>query len=165
VLSHEKKKDLKISCYSPFKMLKSTLDRVLAFAKKIPALVNLRVINMNGKNYLKRKVEPIPMKLPKIYKNEGATCKYPKYTDTKACGHIPEIFVAYKMFSSQTGHVFFWRLYLYVFEYVYSYIYADAYAYVNVCVHVYILYIYTDIYIYEQPWFIYVLFIRKEWFL
>jgi hypothetical protein len=38
---------------------------------------------MNGKNYLKRKEEPMPMKLPKTYKNERATSKYPKYTETK----------------------------------------------------------------------------------
>ncbi len=77
-----------------FKMLKSTLDRVLGFAKKTPALVNLWVINMNGKNNLKKKEEPLPKKLHKTYKNEGATSKYPKYTDTKAFGHIPEVFVA-----------------------------------------------------------------------
>jgi hypothetical protein len=35
----------------------------------------------------------MPMKLPKTYKNEGATSKHPKYTDTKAFGHIPEVFV------------------------------------------------------------------------
>jgi hypothetical protein len=59
-------------------MLKSTLDRVLGFAKKIPELVNLWVDNVNGKNYLKEKEELMPMKLPKTYKNEGATSKYPK---------------------------------------------------------------------------------------
>jgi hypothetical protein len=78
-------------------MLKSTLDRVLGFAKKIPALVNLWVINMNQYEWqkqLKKKEEPMPKKLPKPYKNEGATSKYPKYTDTKAFGHIPEVFVA-----------------------------------------------------------------------
>jgi hypothetical protein len=36
----------------------------------------------------------MPLKLPKTYKNEWATSKYPKYTDTKAFGHIPELFVA-----------------------------------------------------------------------
>ncbi len=35
----------------------------------------------------------MPMKLPKTYKNEGATSKHPKYTDTKPFGHIPEVFV------------------------------------------------------------------------
>ncbi len=75
-------------------MLKSTLDSVLAFAKKIPPLVNLWVISMNGKNYLGKKEEPMPMKLSKSYKNEGAASKYPKYTDTKAFGNIPEVFVA-----------------------------------------------------------------------
>jgi hypothetical protein len=51
---------------------------------------------VNGKNYLKEKEEPMPMKLPKTYKNEGATSKYPKKTDTKAFGHIPEVYVALK---------------------------------------------------------------------
>jgi hypothetical protein len=36
----------------------------------------------------------MPLKLPKTYKNEWATSKYPKYTDTKAFGLIPEVFVA-----------------------------------------------------------------------
>jgi hypothetical protein len=54
-------------------MFKPTLERGLTFAKKIPALVNLWVINMDGKVYLKRKEELVPMKLPKAYKNEGAT--------------------------------------------------------------------------------------------
>ncbi len=71
------KKLLKAFIYQ-FKMLKSTLDRVLGFAKQIPALVNLWVDNLNGKNYLKEKEEPMPMKLPNTYKNEGATSKYPK---------------------------------------------------------------------------------------
>jgi hypothetical protein len=75
-------------------MLKSTLHRVLAFVKKIPPLVILWVISLNGKNYLKKRgEEPMPMKLPKTYKNEGATSKHPKYIDTKAFGHIPEVFV------------------------------------------------------------------------
>jgi hypothetical protein len=52
-------------------MLKSTLDKVLVFSKNIPALVNLWVINMNGKNNLKKKEEPMPTKLPKTFKNEG----------------------------------------------------------------------------------------------
>ncbi len=52
-------------------MIKSTLDRVLGFAKKIPALANLWVDNVNGKNYLKEKEEPMLLKLPKTYKNEG----------------------------------------------------------------------------------------------
>jgi hypothetical protein len=65
----------------------------LAFAKKIPPLVILWVISMNGKNYLKKKEEPMPLKLPKTYKNEGATSKHPKYTNTKTFGHIPEVFV------------------------------------------------------------------------
>ncbi len=34
------------------------------------------------------------MKLPKSYKNEGATIKYPEYTDTKVLDYIPEVFVA-----------------------------------------------------------------------
>ncbi len=54
-------------------MLKSTLDSVLAFANKIPPLVNHWVNSMNGKNYLRKKEEPMPMKLPKTNKNEGAT--------------------------------------------------------------------------------------------
>ncbi len=74
-------------------MLKSTLDRVLAFAKKIPPLVILWVVSMNGKNYLKKTEDPMPMKLPKTYKNEGTTSKHPKYTDTKAFVHIPEVFL------------------------------------------------------------------------
>ncbi len=64
------KKLLKAVIYQ-FKMLKSPLDRVLGFAKKIPALVNLWVNNVNGKNYLKEKEEPLPMKLPKTHKNAG----------------------------------------------------------------------------------------------
>jgi hypothetical protein len=52
-------------------MLKSTLYRVLVFSKNIPALVNLWVINMNGKNNLKKKEEPRPMKLPKTLKYKG----------------------------------------------------------------------------------------------
>jgi hypothetical protein len=39
------------------------------------------------------------MKLPKPYKNEGATSKYPEYTDTKVFGYIPEVFVASKIDS------------------------------------------------------------------
>jgi hypothetical protein len=34
------------------------------------------------------------MKLPKPYKNEGATGKYPEYTDTKDFDYIPRVFVA-----------------------------------------------------------------------
>jgi hypothetical protein len=34
------------------------------------------------------------MELPKSYKNEGATSKYPVYTDTKVFDYIPEVFVA-----------------------------------------------------------------------
>jgi hypothetical protein len=49
---------------------------------------------MNVKNSLKKKRKPMPKKLPKPYKNEGATSNYPKYTDTKAFGHTPEVFVA-----------------------------------------------------------------------
>jgi hypothetical protein len=52
-------------------MLKSTLDRVLVSSKNIPALMNLWVINLNGKHNLKKKEEPMPMKLPKTFKNEG----------------------------------------------------------------------------------------------
>jgi hypothetical protein len=44
------------------KVFKSTLYRSLAFANKIPALVNLLVISMNGKNYQKRKEEPMLIK-------------------------------------------------------------------------------------------------------
>jgi hypothetical protein len=44
------------------KVFKSTLDRSLAFAKKIPALVNLWVISMNGKNYQKKNEEPLLIK-------------------------------------------------------------------------------------------------------
>ncbi len=39
-------------------MLRSTLDRGLAFENKVPAIVNLWVANMSGKNYLLRKEEP-----------------------------------------------------------------------------------------------------------
>ncbi len=34
------------------------------------------------------------MKLPKTYENEGATSKYPEYTDTKFFGHVSEVFVS-----------------------------------------------------------------------
>jgi hypothetical protein len=44
------KKLLKALRYQ-IKLFKSTLDRGLAFAKKIPAIVNLWVINMDGKDY------------------------------------------------------------------------------------------------------------------
>jgi hypothetical protein len=37
------------------KMFKSTFDRGLAFAKNNPGLVNFWVINMDGKDYEKRK--------------------------------------------------------------------------------------------------------------
>jgi hypothetical protein len=37
------------------KMLKPTLGKALAFAKKIPALLNLWVINMNGKTTKREK--------------------------------------------------------------------------------------------------------------
>ncbi len=53
------------------KVFKSTLDRSLACANKIPALVNLLVISMNGKNYQKRKEEPMLIKKLKIQENEG----------------------------------------------------------------------------------------------
>jgi hypothetical protein len=43
----------------------------LVFSKNIPALVNLWVINMIGKNNLKKKEEPMPMKMHKTFKNEG----------------------------------------------------------------------------------------------
>ncbi len=36
----------------------------------------------------------MPLKLAKTYKNEWATSKYPKYTNTKAFGHIPEVFAS-----------------------------------------------------------------------
>jgi hypothetical protein len=74
-------------------MFKSTLDRVLVFSKNIPALVNLWVINMNGKNNLKKKEEPMSMKLPKHSKMRGVTSKYPKYNNAKASYHIQEVFV------------------------------------------------------------------------
>jgi hypothetical protein len=44
-------------------VLKSTLNTGLALARKIPALVNLWVNSMNGKNYQKRKKEPMLMKM------------------------------------------------------------------------------------------------------
>jgi hypothetical protein len=50
-------------------VLKSTLDRVLALPKKIPALVNLWVISMNGTNYQQRKEEPMLMKMFKTQEN------------------------------------------------------------------------------------------------
>jgi hypothetical protein len=85
----------------------STLDRVLAFAKKILALVNLRVINMTGKNYLKRKEEPIPMKLPKIYKNDGATSNILNILIQSLLVTFQKFLWLKKLFSAQTGHVFF----------------------------------------------------------
>jgi hypothetical protein len=78
------------------KMFKSTLDKGLAFAKKSLALVNFWVSNMNGKNYWKRKEEPRLLKLLKTLENEGATSKYPEYTDIKVSGHILEVFMALK---------------------------------------------------------------------
>jgi hypothetical protein len=45
-------------------ILKSTLDRGLACAKRILALMKLWITNMNGKNYYKRKEEFMPMALP-----------------------------------------------------------------------------------------------------
>ncbi len=47
------------------------------------------------------------MKLLKTLENEWATSKYLEYTDIKVFGQILEVFMAQKMFSSQTGHVFF----------------------------------------------------------
>jgi hypothetical protein len=80
------------------KVLRSTvdrsLDRSLAFANKIPALVNLLVISMNGKNYYQRKEEPMLTKKLKTQENEGATSKYPEHTDIKVFCYIPEVFVA-----------------------------------------------------------------------
>ncbi len=75
------------------KVFKSTLDRSLAFANKIPALVNLWVISMNGKNYQKKTEEPMLINKLKTQENEGATSKYPDHTDIKVFGHIPEVFV------------------------------------------------------------------------
>jgi hypothetical protein len=74
-------------------VFKSTLDRSLAFAKKIPALVNLWVISMHGKNYQKKR-RTYAYKKYKTQENEGATSKYPEHTDKKVFGHIPEVFVA-----------------------------------------------------------------------
>ncbi len=71
-------------------MLKPTLGKGLAFAKTIPALVNLWIINITGKN-TKRKEELMPMKMPKNKKKlEG---NKPEYTDTNVFGHIPDVFV------------------------------------------------------------------------
>jgi hypothetical protein len=47
-----------------------------------------------AKTTQKRKEELVPMKLPKSYKYEGATSKYPEYTDTKVFDYIPEVLVA-----------------------------------------------------------------------
>jgi hypothetical protein len=41
-----------------------------------------------------RKEELVPMKLPKPYKDEGATSKYSEYTDTEVFYYIPRVFVA-----------------------------------------------------------------------
>jgi hypothetical protein len=49
----------------------------------------------------------VPMKLPKPYKNEGETSKYPEYTDTKVFDYIPRDFVAYKMFFFSDRSCFF----------------------------------------------------------
>ncbi len=46
------------------KIFKFTLDTGLTFAKKIPALVNLQVTNINGTNYVQQKEESMPKKLP-----------------------------------------------------------------------------------------------------
>jgi hypothetical protein len=47
------------------------------------------------------------MKLLKTLENEWATSKYLEYTDIKVFGHILEVFMALKIFSSQTRHVCF----------------------------------------------------------
>jgi hypothetical protein len=90
VIYFKQKKFLNALRYQ-LKVFKSTLDRRLAFAKKIPALVNLC---MKGKNYQKKKEEPKLIKKLKTQENEGSTSKYPEHTDIKVFGHIPEVFVA-----------------------------------------------------------------------
>jgi hypothetical protein len=65
---------------------------------------------MNGKNYQKKNEEPLLIKKLKTQENEGATSKYPKYTDIKIFGDIPKVFVAKKIIFFSTGHVFFRRL-------------------------------------------------------
>jgi hypothetical protein len=47
-------------------MLKSFLNRAVAFAKKISAFLNLWVVSMNGKSYKTRHEESMPMNLPEI---------------------------------------------------------------------------------------------------
>jgi hypothetical protein len=54
----------------------------------------------------------MPMNLPEISENDGATVKYHDYTDTKNSCSIAKAFVGSKCFFLQTGHVFFRRLYL-----------------------------------------------------
>jgi hypothetical protein len=49
---------------------------------------------MNGKNYQKRKEEPMLIKKLKTQENEGATSKYPEHAEIKVFGHIPEVFLA-----------------------------------------------------------------------
>jgi hypothetical protein len=45
--------------------------------------------------------------LPKPYKNEGATSKYPEYTNTKVFDYIPEVFVASKIVFFSDRSCFF----------------------------------------------------------
>jgi hypothetical protein len=66
----------------------------LAFAKKMPALMNPWVTNMNGKNYQNKKEEFMLIKLPETQENAGITSKYNKYTNTKVSGCIAVVFVA-----------------------------------------------------------------------
>jgi hypothetical protein len=52
----------------------------------------------------------MPMNLPEISENDGATVKYHDYTDTKNYCSIAVAFVASKLFFLPTSHVFFRRL-------------------------------------------------------
>jgi hypothetical protein len=61
------------------------------------------------------------MKLLKTLENEGATSKYPEYTDIKVSGHILEVFMALKnIFFSDRSCLFsatvFQALYLKIFK-------------------------------------------------
>jgi hypothetical protein len=58
-----------------------------------------------------RKEESMPMNLPEITENDGATVKYHDYTDTKNSCSIAVAFVGSKLFFLWTGHVFFRRLF------------------------------------------------------
>jgi hypothetical protein len=67
---------------------------MFGFSKKVLALVNFWVSNMNGKNYWKRKEEFLLMKLLKTLENELTTSKYLEYTNIKVFGHFHEVFMA-----------------------------------------------------------------------